>query len=304
MLNHEKKLVNQITDFDIKLIRLFKTVAECGSYTAAESVVGITKSAISLQMSDLERRLGMKLCHRGRGGVTLTDEGALVLESSEALLASIEDFRNNVNQINHELRGQLNIALVNNLVTQPKMLITNTLKNLRQLSDNININITMTTPEDIEKGISDGRFHLGAMPIQNRRTGLEYHSLYREYYNLYCSSEHELFSADDITVEDLRKSHTIITRNQIDTKAYEIHQKLRCTATASDHEGVAFLILTGQYIGFLPEHYAASWVNEHKMLKLLPELFKFSSEINLISKKGIKRNQIVSEFINLVDMEG
>ncbi len=147
-----KSIINQITDFDIKLIRLFKTVVECGSYTAAEPVLGITKSAISLQMSDLEQRLNMKLCHRGRGGITLTDEGEAVLESAEILLASIEQFRNDVNQINNELRGELNIALVNNLVTQPHMKITHALTHIRKMSDKININITMSTPADIEKG--------------------------------------------------------------------------------------------------------------------------------------------------------
>ena len=62
------KNLNQITDFDIKLLRIFKTVCECGSFTSAESVLGISRSAISLHMSDLENRLGLRLCQRGRAG--------------------------------------------------------------------------------------------------------------------------------------------------------------------------------------------------------------------------------------------
>ena len=181
MQNKKKRaIINQITDFDIKLIRLFKTVIECGSYTAAESILGITKSAISIQMSDLEKRLDMKLCHRGRGGITLTEEGEAVLNLAEVLLASIEQFRSDVNQINNDLRGDLNIALVNNLVTQPHMRITHALKDVRALSDKININITMSTPSDIEKGVIDGRFHVGAVPSTNKVSGLEYRPLYTE----------------------------------------------------------------------------------------------------------------------------
>ncbi len=301
-----KPLLNQVTDFDIKLLRLFKTVVECGSYTAAESILGITKSAISLQMSDLEKRLNMKVCHRGRGGVTLTQEGAAVLESAELLLVSIEQFRNSVNQINHELRGDLNIALVNNLVTQPQMRITNALRRLRQLSNKINIHITMSTPAEIEKGVVDGRFHLGAIPASHKGSGLTYQPLYDESYCLYCSAQHTLFTATDISAAQLAEADTIVTSHRMNPDAIAMHQRLHCSGTASDHEGIAFLILTGEYIGFLPRHYAEFWVQKGMMRALRPEEFHFCSEINLVRKKGVQDHQLINQFLTCIaaDEEG
>lgn len=299
----KRALINQITDFDIKLIRLFKTVIECGSYTAAESMLGVTKSAISIQMSDLEKRLDMKLCHRGRGGLTLTEEGEAVLNLSEVLLASIEQFRSDVNQINNELRGDLNIALVNNLVTQPQMRVTHALKDLRNLSDKININITMSTPSDIEKGLIDGRFHVGAVPSNNKVSGLEYHPLYTEQYYLYCSDEHPLFSYAKPDKALVEQSNTVITGHRMTPDVALIHQSLNCCATASDHEGIAFLILTGTYIGFLPEHYAEHWVAKNRMKKLLAKTYKFNSEINLVTKPAALHNQILRQFLEFIQNE-
>ena len=299
----KRALINQITDFDIKLIRLFKTVIECGSYTAAESMLGVTKSAISIQMSDLEKRLDMKLCHRGRGGLTLTEEGEAVLNLSEVLLASIEQFRSDVNQINNELRGDLNIALVNNLVTQPQMRVTHALKDLRNLSDKININITMSTPSDIEKGVIDGRFHVGAVPSNNKVSGLEYHPLYTEQYYLYCSDEHPLFSNAKPDKALVEQSNTVITGHRMTPDVALIHQSLNCCATASDHEGIAFLILTGTYIGFLPEHYAEHWVAKKRMKKLLAKTYKFNSEINLVTKPAALHNQILRQFLEFIQNE-
>ncbi|KFC50427.1 LysR family transcriptional regulator, partial [Halomonas sp. SUBG004] len=58
-----------MSDYDIRLVRIFlKTVVECGGFTAAETTLGISRSAISQHMSDLESRLGFSLCQRGRGG--------------------------------------------------------------------------------------------------------------------------------------------------------------------------------------------------------------------------------------------
>ncbi len=299
--NNKRSIINQITDFDIKLIRLFKTVVECGSYTAAEPVLGITKSAISLQMSDLEKRLNMKLCHRGRGGITLTDEGEAVLESADILLASIEQFRNDVNQINNELRGELNIALVNNLVTQPHMKITHALTHIRKLSEKININITMSTPADIEKGLIDGRFHVGAFPTSNQSNNFDYRPLYSENYLLYCSHEHPFFNQNDQQIEQLKQTNAVIMRHRMSPEVTDLYQKLRCTATASDHEGIAFLILTGTYIGFLPQHYADYWCNKGQMRPLFSTRFHFSSDISLVTKNGLKHNQILNKFLEIIN---
>ncbi|CAE6953681.1 COG0583 Transcriptional regulator [Vibrio sp. B1FLJ16] len=299
--NKKRSVINQITDFDIKLIRLFKTVVECGSYTATEPVLGITKSAISLQMSDLEKRLNMKLCHRGRGGITLTDEGEAVLESADILLASVEQFRNDVNQINNELRGELNIALVNNLVTQPHMKITQALKHIRQMSEKININITMSTPADIEKGLIDGRFHVGAFPANNQSNNFDYRTLYNESYYLYCSNEHPFFGEGDHDTESLKQTNSVITRHRMSPEVTDLYQKLKCTATASDHEGITFLILTGTYIGFLPQHYADYWCNKGQMRPLFPDTFQFSSDISLVTRSGLKHNQIINKFLEIIE---
>lgn len=79
-------------DFDLRLLRVFRTVVEVGSFAAAESARGIARSAISLHMSDLEKRLGVSLCQRGRAGFALTDEGRQALRAGEAVLTAIEGF--------------------------------------------------------------------------------------------------------------------------------------------------------------------------------------------------------------------
>ena len=77
----------QVSDFDIRLLRLFRSVVECGGFSAAESVLGIGRSAISQQMSDLEQRLGLRLCQRGRAGFALTEEGRSLEEIVRAMHA-------------------------------------------------------------------------------------------------------------------------------------------------------------------------------------------------------------------------
>ena len=131
----------QVSDFDIRLLRLFRSVVECGGFSAAESVLGIGRSAISQQMSDLEQRLGLRLCQRGRAGFALTEEGREVYQSSLQLFGALESFRNGVNGLHRELRGELHIGLTDNLVTVPHMRITHALARLKELGPDVRIQI-------------------------------------------------------------------------------------------------------------------------------------------------------------------
>lgn len=296
---HKKTPLHQVSDFDLRLLRIFKTVAECGSFSGAESVLGITRSAISLHMGDLEKRLGMRLCQRGRAGFALTDEGREVLRAGETVLVAIEGFRSEVNQMHQQLRGDLNVAIVNNLVTQPKMRITHALKAVRAEGSGVRINLSMSTPAEIERGLIDGRLHVGAVPLITPLSGLDYSLLYEERSNLYCSHEHPLFAqAASVTDAQLAQADTVVPAYRMTTEAIGLHQLLSIAASATDREGIAFLILTGAYIGFLPDHYAATWVEKGVMKALDPQRLHFDSKLAIATRKGRRQNLILERFLD------
>jgi len=70
-----KTALGRVTDIDLRLLRVFQVVADCGGMSAAELELNIATSTISRHVKDLETRLGLTLCRRGRGGFALTREG-------------------------------------------------------------------------------------------------------------------------------------------------------------------------------------------------------------------------------------
>lgn len=276
-------------------------MVQCGSFSAAETSLGISRSAISVHMADLEKRLGVRLCQRGRAGFALTDEGREVLRSSEAVLVAIEGFRTEVNQLHSQLRGDLNIGIINNLVTQPKMRITRALKSLRSQGEGVTVNLSMSTPAEIERGVLDGRLHVGVVPLITPLSGLEYNLLYEERSYLYCSHEHPLFAcADTVSTDDLRHVDAVVPSFRMTAEAIGLHHLLDCAATATDREGIAFLILTGSYIGFLPDHYAAAWVEKGMMKAIAPQRFHFDAPLAIVTAKSRRQSLILDHFLQAV----
>jgi DNA-binding transcriptional LysR family regulator len=261
--------------------------------------LGIGRSAISQQMSDLEQRLGLRLCQRGRAGFALTEEGREVFQSTQQLLAALESFRTEVNGLHQHLRGELNIGLTDNLVTVPHMRITHALARLKERGPDVRIHIRMTPPSEVEQGVLDGRLHIGVVPQVTALSGLDYQPLYDERSLLYCAVGHPLFYVDDQQLEDSRldSQEAIAPTFRLPPEVQSHYQALNCTASASDREGMAFLILTGRYIGYLPDHYAQAWVQQGRLRVLKPDSRFYDVSLASVTRKGRRPHLVLESFL-------
>mgnify|MGYP000167723305 CR=1 FL=1 len=295
----KKHLLGQISDIDLRLLKVFRSVVEAGGFAQAEVELNVSASAISISMADLEKRLGLRLCQRGRAGFSLTDEGRQVYEACMQLFTSLESFRSEIHSIHQRLKGELAIGITDNLVSSPRMRITNALKSLKLQGPEVLIRIRMISPGEVELGILDGKLHVGVVPLVHPLKGLEYTPLYSEKSALYCSDEHPLFDCDDdeITEQDLAQCDAIDPSFALKTEARERYTGLNASASASDREGIAFLILTDLYIGFLPTHYAERWVKEGRMRALKPDIMTYQTQYAAVTRKGVRPNLVLETFL-------
>ncbi len=95
-------MLGTVADVDIRNLRVFVTIVNCGGFTQAASHLNVAGSTISMRMADLERRLGLRLCNRGRSGFWLTREGEQVYNATKELLDHLEGFRNMVIEECHD----------------------------------------------------------------------------------------------------------------------------------------------------------------------------------------------------------
>lgn len=291
--------LRQVSDIDLRLLRIFKSVVECGGFSAAEVELNISRAAISIAMADLEKRLALRLCQRGRSGFSLTEEGVQVHEAALQLLASLETFRTRVNTVHKCLKGELNIGITDNLVTMAHMRISNALAALKEKGPDVVINIRMIPPNEIERGVLEGALHLGVIPELRPLPGLEYYPLYEEASQLFCGRNHPLFDTPDGAIDQaaLQCCDAVVPAYAQTSQIKALHQELNASATATDREGVAFLILTGRYIGYLPTHFAQRWLNEGVMRPLLPERRHYVTHYSVITRKGLTSNLVLDTYL-------
>lgn len=293
----------QISDIDLRLLRIFKTVVECGGFSAAEASLNVSCAAISIAMNDLETRLGLRLCQRGRSGFSVTDDGKKVYKSIQKILLSIDCFRDEINAIHNHLEGELHIGMTDNLVTLSKMCITNTISSLKAREPHVRIHLRMMPPDAIEIDVLEGQIQIGVVPSMRLLTGLDYYPLYQENSLLYCGSTHPQFDipVEQLSIENIKKLDAVTPAYTEKTNASDRYQKLNVTATASDREGIAVLILSGSYIGYLPTHFAKQWVEEGRMKALMPASYSLITQYSAIVRKSTHPSRLLQAFVEALN---
>ncbi|MEU4288539.1 LysR family transcriptional regulator [Kribbella sp. NPDC026596] len=78
------------SDVSLVALRVFREVAERGTFTAAATALGYTQSAVSRQIASLERAAGAPLLERRREGVLLTAAGHVVLRNAAGVLDQLD----------------------------------------------------------------------------------------------------------------------------------------------------------------------------------------------------------------------
>jgi len=134
----------------------------------------------------------------------------------------------------------------------------------------------------------DGRFHLGVIPNHRPSSSLHYAKLFEEQMYLYCAAGHPLFNApeESLTPAKIRRCRYVgIGYHSPNMEASRRLGQQR-HATAYDQEAVAHLVLSGRYVGYLPEHYAASFENRGVMRTLRPEVFEYLCEFSAIVRRS------------------
>lgn len=90
-------------------MQAFVAVVEAGSFVRAAETLGMSKSAISRLVGDLEARLGVRLLQRTTRKLSLTEEGDVFRERCKELLSNMEEAESEVTARSGSAAGVLRI---------------------------------------------------------------------------------------------------------------------------------------------------------------------------------------------------
>ncbi len=287
--------MKRITEADLRLLRIFATIADCKGFAAAQAELNLSAPSISGYVSALEQRLGVRLCSRGRAGFALTDKGALIYREAQRLFLAVEAFTAAAGTTRGRLTGTLRVGAVDCTVTDPHSPLGRAVQRFNERDHDVRIELTIQAPQDLQRGVLDGSLHLAVGSFPARIAALLSHSLYRERNSFYCAAGHALFAMKGVTLEAIRAQRVVARgywrRGDLGRLGVE-----REAAAVDNMEAQAILILSGAYLGYLPEHYAKSLEAAGRLRSLLPEALAYDARFSLISARSRTPVLVVRQF--------
>jgi len=292
-MNVQKQNIPPIHDVDIRLLRIFKSVVECGGLSAAEYTLGVGRSAISKHLSDLEARLMVRLCERGRSGFSITPYGETVYRATIELLDALDQFRAQISAAKGILTGTVELCLMDNLHLEQGNPIAVALKKFSQRSDGVTLNVTTAGPEEAEEAVSSRLANVAVTSANSGLPGLTYKPLSVHRSGLYAAVGHRLAAVEEGTSLSDLDDLDVVTRAYQRREHSPIGRGWRSSAIANDQEASVQLILSGQFVGVLPDHIAEPWVRSGKMIRVPVEQPRLETPTYIVFRTKSKNLPVV-----------
>lgn len=294
-----------ITEYDLRLLRIFRVVVENGGFSAAENELGVTRSTISLHMSNLEARMKLKLCLRGRGGFSLTQEGQVVYHAMIDLFDSLDDFSLLVGSLGHEFSGEIVILCADEMGQAQQQKLAKVIQYINNKAPNLHLVLDSDAIHNIEKLLLKDKAHLGIFPGYQQVEGLDYQPLSSEAIYLCCAQSHPFFQLvdNDISDEMLANSLSVHPGIDIDSNGREQLKKLNLAAKSYQFGTRKAMVLSGCYLGYMPQSYIQQELNEGKIRIIKPSSLTYQFDLSLVYKrnpKELKKVDLLKQAFNTV----
>ena len=240
-------------------------------------------------MIDLETRVGVRLCRRGRAGFALTEEGHEIYRTAKELLRQCDKFVGRVKNITGDITGELSVATADALLENSDFHYAELISELRAEMPSVSLHLRVMEPLEIEQAVLEQKLHVGIHTFPNHAPGLRYLKLFDEVQDLYCGSGHPLFDRDEPPERDEIESFEYASRSYYGgTLRPGTIRPSSITMYSGNMEAIAAAILSGKFLGHLPLQSARPYLEAGLIRPIQPELYSYRSGFEAVFPAGAR----------------
>jgi len=192
---------------DVQRLRVFREVARQGSFNRAAAVLRLTPSAVSQQISALERSLGASVVCRSTRGIEVTEAGRVLVDAADVIAAELECAEREIARL-ADVGPRLTIAT---FASGGQRLLPGALTRFSALHPEVSITVLESEPDEgllqVRSGAADLAlsYHFDGPPpvTADDRSGLTWTPLLEDPMWVVLPAGHRLADRDEIAMADL-----------------------------------------------------------------------------------------------------
>lgn len=187
----------------MQTIRLFVEVARCRSFSKAAGLFGISQSAASQRIGQLEGRLGVKLIDRSVRPFELTQAGELYLVGATDTLNRFDRMEREVSSLGltgERLEGTVRIAAIYSAGID---LLSQLRDRFVSEQQGVKVELSYLKPDHVHQAVLDQQADLGIVSFPERFSKVMVQPLREEAMAVVCRPDHALADRKTVAASEL-----------------------------------------------------------------------------------------------------
>lgn len=173
----------------IESLKIFCDLAETGSFTKAAQINQITQSAVSQQISTMERQFSTLLIERSKKRFRLTQEGQVLYQAAKEIMQVFETMRCQIQDLKGVIAGTVRISTIYSIglhSLQPYV------KRYLKTYPSVNVHVEYRRPEQVYEDVLGNAVDMGLVACPARDSRIDIIPWNREPMVIICHPQHAL----------------------------------------------------------------------------------------------------------------
>lgn len=191
----------------LKQLKYFDAVARTGHFGKAAERCSVTQPALSMQVQELEKSLGIQLLERGRNGVMLTEGGKEIAQRAARVLADVRDIVDLARRQGDVLSGPLRFGVIPSVAPY---ILPQLLPMLRKQVPELDLHIRESQTQTLIGELADGQLDLLLLALPIEHPDLETIRLFDDRFLLAMATSHRMSNRVKATPDLLENDRLLL----------------------------------------------------------------------------------------------
>ncbi len=199
----------------IESLKVFCDLAETGSFTKAAQINKVTQSAVSQQISSIERHFKSLLIERSKKKFRLTREGQMLYEFSKQIIQTYDSLHNKLQELNDIISGTIRVATIYSIGLHD---LPPYIKRFLKTYPTVNVHVEYRRANQVYDDVFSNLVDLGLVAYPVRQAKLETVPLRKDPLVLICHPQHPFAKAKTVKLKSLAGQKFISFEPDIPTR--------------------------------------------------------------------------------------
>jgi DNA-binding transcriptional LysR family regulator len=245
-----------VRNLTLRGLRVFEAAATTGGYSRAGELMGMSQSAVSQQIRQLEDELGTRLFDTLARPIRLTDAGAELLRHTRVILAQVGVAEDALTTLDGHYRGQLHVGVV----SPAQYFVPRMLASFRVQHPDLRLKLSQGRRDQLLALLAERQLDLLIGGYPPAEADVEAEVFARHPHCIIASPTHRLAQARQVPWAELREESFIFREAGSATRAFLEHMlqmqrlQVRADIEMQGPEAIKASVMAGMGISFASAH--------------------------------------------------